>query len=493
MDVPPHTGDLDLSAVTDADRLHALLRTLQARAGLSYREVESRTRKAGHHVSKSNVAEILKGNRYPRRESLVAIVEACGVPPGELTDWVRAWERVAAASHTGPEPDELVKSSRQEAERIVAEARLEAGAILEAAWRRAEPPGERTAMFRGGPSRSGTYAPGIKPPSWRPWSFNAIGAASSSPVVEGRTVFLGGGGYLHAVDAFTGEENWRYQAGTVDSSAAVVDTSVYVGSGDGFIFGAWYVHSIDRHTGKSRWRFATDGPVLSSPAVAGGAVHVGCEDGRLWTLDAATGDPRWCYQSDGPVTSSPAVVHGVVYMGSQAGHLTALDARNGNVCWTVPMDGPVAASAAVVQGTVYVSTYSGRTYAMDALTGLLHWSFAPDEPINSSPAVDGTSVYVTTCEGNLWCLDAPTGRPYWKHEVGARLDSSPVLAGGIVYVGSADGCVYAIDTETRRRRWRMQTGGAVRSTPSAAHGIVYLRSDDGRLYAIDAETGASAL
>jgi len=67
----------------------------------------------------------------------------------------------------------------------------------------------------------------------------------------------------------------------------------------------------------------------SSPAVANGFVYVGSQDGKLYAFDAATGgQPKWsAFASSAPkkqgIDSSPAVANGFVYIGSQDGRLYA--------------------------------------------------------------------------------------------------------------------------------------------------------------------------
>ena len=47
------------------------------------------------------------------------------------------------------------------------------------------------------------------------------------------------------------------------------------------------VHALDAATGKARWTFATNARVESSPAMAGGRVYIGSNDGRFYVLDLA--------------------------------------------------------------------------------------------------------------------------------------------------------------------------------------------------------------
>jgi outer membrane protein assembly factor BamB len=62
----------------------------------------------------------------------------------------------------------------------------------------------------------------------------------------------------------------------------VVNGVVFVGSGDN-------VYALKASTGAKLWSFATGGVVESSPAVANGVVYVGSEDGNVYALKASTG------------------------------------------------------------------------------------------------------------------------------------------------------------------------------------------------------------
>ena len=93
---------------------------------------------------------------------------------------------------------------------------------------------------------------------------------------------------------------WTYEAGEpVESSAAIADGVVYVGSGAGFL------HAIDLATGKMRWKYkvSPEGIGESSPAVANGTVFVGDLAGVFHAVDASTGKPLWTYKTGSEILS----------------------------------------------------------------------------------------------------------------------------------------------------------------------------------------------
>jgi hypothetical protein len=96
VDDAPYTGDLDLGAVDTRDDLAVLLRTVHVRADKpSLRTLEARTRHTPSPLSKTAVAEMLRGVRFPRKAVMVAFLRACGVQDDDMELWRRAWDRVA--------------------------------------------------------------------------------------------------------------------------------------------------------------------------------------------------------------------------------------------------------------------------------------------------------------------------------------------------------------------------------------------------------------
>jgi transcriptional regulator with XRE-family HTH domain len=96
VDDVPGGEDLLLASVTTREELTALLRTVRVRAdNPSLRALESRTRHDSPPLSKTSLAEMLKGERFPRKAFMVAFLRACGVQDHHIEPWRRAWERVA--------------------------------------------------------------------------------------------------------------------------------------------------------------------------------------------------------------------------------------------------------------------------------------------------------------------------------------------------------------------------------------------------------------
>ena len=79
--------------------------------------------------------------------------------------------------------------------------------------------------------------------------------------------------------------------------------------------------SLEAKTGTPLWTFTTRARADSSPAIAGGRVFVGSNDGRVYGLDLASGKKVWEYEAASPVTSSPAVAKGKVVVATADGQV----------------------------------------------------------------------------------------------------------------------------------------------------------------------------
>ncbi len=260
------------------------------------------------------------------------------------------------------------------------------------------------------------------------------------------------------------------------------------------------------------WTAPTGNAVVSSPAVAGGTVYVGSDDGKLYAFDAAgvancsagspgTCSPLWTAATGGAVRSSPAVAEGTVYVGSDDGKLYAFDAaglfncsagppRTCSARWVTNVGAIVRSSPVVSNGLVYVGSDDAGLYALNATTGQVVWKTITGAAVRSSPAVAGGAVYVGSDDKAVYALDAATGAVRWKTTTGASVGSSPAVANGVVYVGSDDAGLYALNATTGQVAWKTITGASVRSSPAVSDGVVYVGSDDAKVYALDAPTGA---
>ncbi len=201
-----------------------------------------------------------------------------------------------------------------------------------------------------------------------------------------------------------------------------------------------------------KWAFAFPGALRarSQPAIAGGALFVGSQDGTVYALDRETGCIRWRFSTVAEVRNGIVVanweegssVAPLLYFGDLVGNVYALNAVTGELVWRDrPDDHPsltLTASPALHGDRLYVPlsslevtaaadpgyaccTFRGGVAVYDARSGeKLHTSYT----IAEQPAVVGKNAVGTA-------RIAPSGSPVWNTPA---LD----IARGVMYVGTGE-------------------------------------------------------
>lgn len=276
---------------------------------------------------------------------------------------------------------------------------------------------------------------------------------------------------------------------------------------------------------KIKWQFHTKGQVLSSPAVADGALYIGSSDHYLYELDAATGALRWKFKTDGRITSSPAVSAGLVYFGSFDSNFYAVDAASGQLKWKFRSSGerrfaashlhgaePAAeimpdpfdfylSSPSISNGIVFFGSGDSNVYALDTATGSLKWKFKTGDVVHASPAISNGTLFVGSWDSYFYALDAATGKEKWRFKTGedakihnqVGIQSSAAVADGVVYFGCRDSKLYAVDAASGKQLWSFDNKGSwVIASPAVKDGKVYFAtSDSGLFHVLDAKSGAA--
>lgn len=287
---------------------------------------------------------------------------------------------------------------------------------------------------------------------------------------------------VYAINAKTGEFGWKYASdGGIVSRPAVHDDMVFFGSEDRRL------HVISARTGKINWTYYTDGPVRSSPYVAEGHIFIGSDDGYLHAVNIASGRQAWRIESGAPIRSTPylSLQDEAIYFGNEAGDFFCLNFR-GQVRWRYKAKRAVTSSPIVSEGIVYFGSVDSQIYALDAQTGWNIWRFRLEKATISTPCITENMVFTGCADGNIYCIDARTSKEIWRFETENQVTGSPVIYKDSLYCGSIDKHIYCLEYRTGRLRWRYQTGGPITATPTAFNDKIYIGSLDHKLYALPA-------
>ncbi len=335
--------------------------------------------------------------------------------------------------------------------------------------------------FRGDAQLSGVAAAGL-PDGLQPlWVFEIPDGIESTAAIVAGTVYVGGlDGVLYAIDLETGKSRWRYEAGAeILAAPAVSAGKVLVGDGDGVF------HAVDAASGERRWIYETRAKIVSSASVADGKLVFGSHDMYLHALNVEDGRPLWKVETDNYVYGAPAISRGRVLSAGCDGYLRVIGLADGKEQARMELGGYVGASPAVRGSRLYVGTFENQVLGIDLESRRLSWTYENSErkfPFLSSAAAGDSVVVLGGRDKLVHALDPETGKPRWTRALKGKIDASPVIAGRRVYVPATSGEIVALDLESGEVVWSFDTGSSITASPSVAAGRLVIGTAGGQLY-----------
>lgn len=320
-----------------------------------------------------------------------------------------------------------------------------------------------------------------------------LGLRKPPAVADGRVLVGDIEGRVQALDSASGAQAWSVETDVRIGSAPGIDAGLAVFGGlDGEVL------ALDAGSGTERWRAQVSSEVIAAPAVARGIVVVRSYDGRLTGLDASNGERRWLYDRGVPSltvrgNSAPAIVGGNVYAGFDDGRVVALRLEDGSVAWEhvvavgegrsdlarmVDVDGALG----IGPGEVYAVTFQGQVAALATESGQPLWT--REFSSYGGLTVAGDRLLVTDADGTLFALDRRSGAALWKMEaLSHRALTTPALHGDYAVVGDLEGWLHWIALDSGELVARERVGrDPIRAMPVVAEdGTLLAMTVDGQL------------
>lgn len=301
----------------------------------------------------------------------------------------------------------------------------------------------------------------------------------------------GADGSVALIDAATGRDLWRGQAGAELAAGVGSDgrhAAVVTRGGELVVL----------EGGQVRWRQRLPSRVVTAPLVAGERVFVHATDRSVHAYDARTGDKLWSQQRPGdPLTlSQPGVLLAVrnTLVVGQGPRLVGLDPLRGSVSWDVQVAAPrgtneverladLVGPAARDGDTVCVRAFQSSVACVDTGRETLAWARTSSGSVGLG--IDAGSVYGVDSTDRVTAYRRATGEPAWTAEqFRFRGLSAPLAVAAGVVVGDAEGYLHLLSREGGRPLARMATdGSAIVAPPVAVGGLVVVQTRNGGLFA----------
>lgn len=301
------------------------------------------------------------------------------------------------------------------------------------------------------------------------------------------TVYVGDlGGRLHALNAETGEQRWRYEGAELPiwSQPAVHQNKVYFGTGE-YENDRGRVYALNRETGEEEWVVdGYDEPIQHEIATADGIVYFSVEQ-ETHAVDSETGDQLWSKQfGQGAV---PTIREGIAYF--YTGTPVALDASSGDPIWEADVDFSTGGHRPFVTEN---GVFAGNGY-YDIETGEEIFTF--DGKLTTESALSADFLF-TRVGRKVQVLDTESGDTVRQIDVSGNIRSM-LHSDEILYVGTAQtesgggqgesgGVLHAIAPETGEHLWAASAINAeIRLSPHTDSDLLFAAGTTGQLFAVE--------
>ncbi len=214
-------------------------------------------------------------------------------------------------------------------------------------------------------------------------------------------------------------------------------------------------------------------------------------------LDKATGKLAWKTDRTGKMNDNPQLKKSygtpiIVENGGKpelispaADWLYAYDPANGRELWKLPfgrLGFSITPRPVTGHGMIFMSTGFMKPEMIAVKLDGSHdiaWRYAKGAPTQPSPLLIGDELYFVSETGIITCVDAKTGTEIYKERLGGDYSSSPIFADGKIYVGNRTGLVTVIGPGKKFEvLGKNQLPGAIMATPAAVDGALFIRTEE---------------
>ena len=309
--------------------------------------------------------------------------------------------------------------------------------------------------------------------------------------VSGDTVTVASAdGIVVAIDARSGQEMWRANAGAPLTAGVGSDGAVAaVVTRDNEL--------VALEAGKVLWKQRLSAQAYTAPLVAGRRVFVQTGDRTITAWDGQTGRRLWSQArtAENLVLQRPGVMLAVgdTLVTGVGGRLVGLNPANGTSRWESPiaaprgtndverlvdLTGPVSRDGDIVCARAYYANVG----CVDAARGVLLWSKASSGAVGVSG--DDRMVYGTESNGNVTAWRRNDGERAWSTEIFRnRTLTAPLAVGRSLIIGDETGLVLLVSREDGKMLNRLTPDGSpIAATPVLAGNTVVIVTRNGGVF-----------
>ncbi len=193
------------------------------------------------------------------------------------------------------------------------------------------------------------------------WTANLGGPPAARPAYDDASAYVPlRNGQLVAFSIADGQRRWWIDLPTTLSPAAG-DHLVFVASGDA-------IHAVSAADGSAEWQVPVGRNISAPPLWDSGWLIAGREDGEVLAFRARDGQELWRRQLVSAMRVTPSIAGDALYVPLQDGRVVKLDLNTGGVRWERKLGGEASAILAL-DDRIFVGSADNRFYCLSPKDG----------------------------------------------------------------------------------------------------------------------------
>lgn len=290
-------------------------------------------------------------------------------------------------------------------------------------------------------------------------SFKASSSVESEPVVQDGHVWFSDTSGATWCYTLEGALKWTHEGrAPILVRPTVHEGTLYVTTVDDLVF------ALDAATGEVQWRYQQRADVTrraelslfaAPPAVViDGEVLVGFSDGSIVALSAGAGDVIWNHRVGlgryPDLVAEPSTDAALVFVSGYFEPLVALERSNRKVRWTLPYGAAAGALLHQVgdESVLFHPGTDGKLRAIASASGLLLWEWdSGNSGALTEPVWTEAGLLVGSSNDTVSLIVPETGEVRWSFEPPMMMEgitSAPVVAGRQLLFVSNSGRIYSM-------------------------------------------------
>ena len=286
------------------------------------------------------------------------------------------------------------------------------------------------------------------------WKHRADGSiVSVGAISETLVYFVDYSGKLLALDTLRGEEKWSFQ-GSPKSwiSPVVYGKSLFLGGPDGLLY------SLDTLTGEMNWKSNIGTNRIGGGTLNNELLYVSSSDDHLYKIDPGTGHILSEFDLGNGTYQNPLILTNLAYVADWDGHLYALDTKKGTLTWNLWTGGGLRRPPIAHNDNLYIGSSDGLVYSITDDSGTINWTAQIGDEVNEKLVYNDGLIYAVSKDGGeftsdpyddditsrIVALDPDTGEFVWTYQSNTQIATSIVADESLLFVSQVDGTIRAI-------------------------------------------------